>query len=175
MAHESRPRTLDPENLGPLETWLADRIGADSLKIEKAELLSGGAIGENWRLDAWVEGGGHHGKQNWVLRTDAATRMAMSHDRANEFACLNAGHDAGVLVPEPIAECANAGLIGAPFMVVGYVVGYAQGHKMVRDPAIEKAGSALAEALGSQLAKIHSVRPPGNGLGFLALPEKSPA
>lgn len=175
MAHESRPRTLDPENLGVLETWLGRCVGADSLTIEKAELLSGGAIGENWRLDVSVEGGGFQGKQDWVLRTDAATRMAMSHDRTHEFACLRAAHEAGVCVPEPIAECADTDLIGAPFMVVGYLAGYAQGHKIVRDPVVAKAGAALAEALGTQLAKIHGLRPPGNGLDFLALPEKSPA
>jgi aminoglycoside phosphotransferase (APT) family kinase protein len=175
MAHETRPRTLAPDNLGALERWLADRIGADDVTIEKAELLSGGAIGENWKLAIKVEGGPKTGAHDWVLRTDAASRLAVSHDRADEFACLRAAHEAGVTVPEPIADCADAELIGAPFMVVGHVGGYAQGHKLVRDPLVGRNGAGLAEQLGRELAKIHSLRPPGNGLDFLQLPEKSPA
>lgn len=175
MAHETRPRTLDPDNTAPLEVWLAETLGAGRVAIDKAELLSGGAIGENWRLDVQVRGGPREGAHAWVLRTDAATRMAMSHERANEFACLEAAHAAGVLVPEPVADCADSGLIGAPFMIVGYTPGFAQGRAMVRDPAVEERGDALAEALGAELAKIHAIRPPRKGLEFLTVPEKSPA
>lgn len=175
MAHESRPRTLDPDNLGPLQDWLAERLGADSVTIEDADLLSGGAIGENWRLNATVGGGPFAGSRGWVLRTDAASGMAMSHNRANEFACLEAAHKAGVRVPEPVAECADANLIGAPFMIVGHLGGIAQGHKIVRDPDIGTHGEKLAETLGRELAKIHSVRPPAAGLDFLKVPEVSPA
>ena len=171
MAHESRPRTLDTHNLEPLQDWLAGQLGAEAVTIDRAELLSGGAIGENWRLDVSVFGSVHAGTHSWVLRTDAASRMAMSHDRAHEFACLRAAHDAGVRVPEPVADCADAGLIGAPFMVVGHVNGYAQGYKIVRDPAIGQKGAALVETLGRQLAAIHSIRPPGKDLEFLEVPE----
>ncbi len=175
MAHESRPRTLDPENLAPLLAWLSDELAANGIAVQKAELLSGGAIGENWRIGATVTGGAHAGKHNWVLRTDAASRMAMSHDRANEYYCLRAAHKAGVSVPEPIAVSRDTSLIGAPFMIVGEAGGYAQGRNMVRDPEIQENGDALAAALGRELAKIHSVRPPGEDLEFLKVPGQSPA
>ncbi len=175
MAHESRPRTLDPDNLGALQAWLAGQLGAEAVTVDRAELLTGGAIGENWRLDVSVFGSVHAGTHAWVLRTDATSRMAMSLDRADEFACLKAAHEAGVLVPEPVADCAGKDLIGAPFMVVGHVEGYAQGFKIVRDPVVEKNGAGLAEALGAQLAKIHSIRPPATGLDFLQVPGISPA
>lgn len=171
MAHETRPRTLDPNNLKPLEKWLSGELGAESVSIKKAELLGGGAIGENWRIDARVNGEA----RNWVLRTDAASRMAMSHDRANEFYCLKAAYEAGTTVPEPIAVSRDTSLIGAPFMIVGRISGEAQGRLLVRDPDIEKKGDPLVEELGRNLARIHSVRPPGNDLEFLSLPEKSPA
>ncbi len=103
MAHATRARTLDPENLGPLQDWLCAELEADRLTIEKASLLGGGAIGENWKLDVIVSGGPHEGSRSWALRTDAASRMAMSHDRANEYFCLKAVHEAGACVPEPIA------------------------------------------------------------------------
>ena len=175
MAHANRTRTLDPENLQPLQDWLAGALGANSIAIKNAELLSGGAIGENWRSDVKVAGGSHAGAHSWVLRTDAASRMAMSHTRANEFACPRAAHDAGVLVPEPIMDCGDAAIIGAPLMVVGLLGGLALGPKIVRDPTIEKHGDELGSALGAELAKIHLVRPPHAGLDFLPVPDISPA
>jgi aminoglycoside phosphotransferase (APT) family kinase protein len=175
MAHANRPRTLDPENLGALQDWLGAALEADMLTIEKAELLGGGAIGENWRIDVTVTGGPHAGSRSWALRTDAASRMAMSHDRANEFFCLKAAHEAGACVPEPIAVSRDENLIGAPFAIVGLLAGEAQGRKLVRDPFIEKHGDALGESLGRELAKIHSVLPPGQDLEFLSVPETSPA
>ena len=175
MAHETRTRTLNPGNLKPLQDWLAAALRAKSITIEKAELLSGGAIGENWRLDVKVTGGPHEGARSWALRTDAASRMAMSHDRANEYFCLKAAHEAGACVPEPIAVSRDEKLIGAPFAVVGLLAGDAQGRKLVRDPDIGRQGDALGERLGSELAKIHSVRPPGQELDFLSVPEISPA
>lgn len=175
MAHATRQRTFDSGNLTLLQDWLRGELGADKVTIEKTQLLSGGAIGENWRINVTVTGGSHAGAQCWVLRTDAASHMAMSHDREDEFACLRAAHDAGVLVPEPVAHCHDAAVIGAPFMVLGLVGGVAQGRKLVRDPAIENHGDALGERLGAELAKIHSLRPPCRGLEFLSQPEISPA
>ncbi len=175
MTHKTRACTLDPENLQPLETWLAGQVGADTLRIEKAGLLGGGAIGENWRIEVRVEGGPRAGVQKWVLRTDAPSRIAMSHNKADEYACLKTAHEAGVRVPKPICACKDANLIGAPFMVVAYVDGTARGGKIVRDPEIENHGAALAETLGRELAKIHSIRPPVKALEFLQIPENSPA
>lgn len=175
MAHASRPRTLDPGNLKPLQAWLGAELGANTLTIDKAELLGGGAIGENWRIDVTVTGGPQGGSRSWALRTDAASRMAMSHDRANEYYCLKAAHEAGAMVPEPIAVSRDETIIGAPFAIVGLLSGEAQGRKLVRDPLIEKNSNALGESLGRELAKIHSVTPPGQELEFLGVPDISPA
>ncbi len=175
MAHDTRPRTLDPQNLGSLQDWLAAQLGADAVKIEERELLSGGAIGENWRIGVHVAGGEQSGVRNWVLRTDAASRLPISHNRADEYACLLAAHGAGARVPEPIAVARDAAIIGAPFMIVGEVAGYAQARDMVRDPIFEQKGDDLAEALGRELAKIHSVRPPDQALEFMDVPARAAA
>lgn len=175
MAHETRPRTLDPDQLGPLETWLAGTIGADRVSIIEPQLLPGGAVGENWRLDVVVTGGARAGRHDWVLRTDAHSRMAMSHDRAHEFLVLQAAHGAGVTVPEPVARCEDLAVIGAPFMVAGYASGTAQARKIVRDPDITAFGPALAEEMGRQLARLHTVEAPQPGLEFLDIPEGRPA
>lgn len=175
MAHATRTRTLDTGNLEPLQDWLGNELGAEKITIEKTKLLSGGAIGENWRLDVNVSNGPHEGSRSWVLRTDAASRMVMSHNRVSEFACLKAAHEAGACVPEPIAVSRSEKLIGAPFMVVGLIDGEAQGRKLVCDPLIRQHGDRLGKALGAELAIIHSVRPPHKGLDFLPQPEISPA
>jgi len=175
MSQETRPRTLDVGDLAPLERWLAATLGAEAVRIREPRLLVGGAIGENWRLRVEVSGGPRAGSGDWVLRTDARARMALSHDRADEFACMRAAFEAGTSTPEPIAVCADAALIGAPFYLMGYVAGEAQGRRIVRDPRVAEFGERLGERLGEELARLHSVRPPHPGLGFLEVPEGPPA
>ncbi|MEZ5774013.1 MAG: phosphotransferase family protein [Hyphomicrobiaceae bacterium] len=175
MSHQNRPRTLDSSRLDALAAWLAASIGARAVVFDQVELLSGGAIGENWRLDLSVTDGPRAGRHAWVLRTDAASRMAMSHDRASEFALIRAAAAAGVRVPEPIAVMPDAALIGAPFMIVGHVAGSAQARRIVRDPRLPEFGDDLARSLGAELARLHAIRPPVADLAFLALPSRPPA
>lgn len=175
MALITRPRTLNPNKLGPLQDWLAGQLGAEAVTVDRIDLLPGGAVGENWRLDVSVFGSIHAGPHAWVLKTDATSNMAMSHDRADEFACLKKAHEAGVRVPEPVAAYPGRDLLGAPFMIAGHASGYAQGFKMARDPVVEKKATELATSLGRELAKIHAIRPPSHDLDFLEVPDISPA
>ena len=171
MAASTRPRTLDPANLDPLQRWLAHAIAAERVEITRAELLSGGAVQENWRIDASIAGGPREGAHALVLRTDAVAHLPMSLDRAREFACIKAAHRAGVLVAEPIAKCADKQVIGAPFTVQRLLSGTAQARRITRDPRLGEFGPALARAIGEQLARIHAIRPPNDTLAFLPLPE----
>ena len=175
MASASRPRTLDPANLDPLQRWFASAVDAERVAISKAELLSGGAVQENWHLDVLISGGPHSGAHALVLRTDAVARLPMSLDRSREFACIKIAHAAGVLVAEPIAECADRSVIGAPFMVQRLLPGTAQARRIVRDPNLGAFGPALAREIGGQLARIHAIRPPQDALSFLPLPEPDAA
>jgi aminoglycoside phosphotransferase (APT) family kinase protein len=165
------PRTLDPGNLDPLARWLAQAVGARRVEIARAERLSGGAVQENWRIDVVIDGGSRAGAHSLVLRTDAVARLPMSLDRPREFACIRAAHEAGVMVAEPIAECGDRAVIGAPFAVQRLIRGMAQGRRIVRDPNLARHGPDLARQLGEQLALIHSIRPPRDALAFLAVPE----
>ena len=175
MTEASRPRTLDPANLAPLEAWLAGEITAKKVSVGEAELLAGGAVGENWRLAVTVAGGPRAGAHQWVLRTDAAARLPLSLDRAHEFACLKAAEAAGVTVAAPIACSPDKSVIGAPFMVQGFVTGSAHGRRLVRDPALKTFGPALTERLGTELARIHAITPETAGLAFLDRPKEWPA
>ena len=173
-AKDGRPRTLDPARHEALGRWIAAEIGADAVRIIAAELLAGGAVQENWRIDVAVEGGPRAGTHCWVLRTDAAARLGVSLDRVAEFRCIETAFDAGVKVAEPIAVATDASLIGAPFAIQGFVTGSAQGRRLVRDPELANFGDALARELGAELARIHSLRPTAGVLPFLPVPIGNP-
>jgi aminoglycoside phosphotransferase (APT) family kinase protein len=152
-----------------LAAWLSEAAGAP-VRITGMALLSGGAIQQNWALDAELGGEA----QRWVLRTDNAAVLSVSLSRPAEFALLRAAHAAGAAVPEPLFCCADPGVTGAPFFVMRRVSGVTQGHRLVRQ-AGASGDTALAEALGRELARIHSIRPPRPDLAFLGEPPADPA
>lgn len=155
-----------------LTGWLREVAGANDLEILAMDKLSGGAIQENWSLLVAVDGS----VRRWVLRTDAPSGVSTSHGRVEEFALLKAAHKAGVTVPEPLFLSSDTKLLGKPFYVMERVAGRAEGHVLVRDPALRgEGGNRLAEWLGAELACIHSIRPPRADLDFLPLPEAPPA
>jgi aminoglycoside phosphotransferase (APT) family kinase protein len=143
--------------------------------ITRLERLGGGAIQENWALDARCRGGRLDGWQELVLRTDAATRVAASWSRAQEFRILETAHRAGVTVPEPIALCDDPSVIGRSFYLMRRIAGEARGHRLVRDPAVIGRGDAIASRLGTELARLHRVAPPVPGLEFIEVPQGPPA
>jgi aminoglycoside phosphotransferase (APT) family kinase protein len=170
MAGTALPRS--ESGLGDRQRALADFLraasGADAVEIGRLELLPGGAIQENWGIDASFDGGPLAGLQRLVLRTDAVTGVPSSLGRVEEFAVLEAAFTAGVAVPEPLFACPDSGVIGKPFFVMRRVSGSAAGRPITLDPALEPARSALAERLGRELARIQTIRPPREELGFLA-------
>ncbi len=158
-----------------LAGWLTQACAAESVRIAALDKLGGGAIQENWRLTVEVEGGDRAGRHDWVLRTDAASAVSASHTRLQEFALLKAAHAAGVLVPEPLFACSDAGVTGGPFYIMARVGGRAEGHILVRDKLLLERSDALVEALGREMAGIHAIVPPRDDLDFLSVPDGRPA
>ncbi|MCP5368617.1 MAG: phosphotransferase family protein [Hyphomicrobiales bacterium] len=157
---------------GPLAAWLTARAGAE-VRVAALAKLAGGAVQENWALDAEVDGAA----RRWVLRTDPPTRVDASHGRAEEFALLRAAHGAGVTVPEPLWLCPDAGAspIGKAFFVMARVDGVAAGFRLVRDDTLGGDRTRLLERLGGELARIHAIVPPRDDLAFLPPPAADPA
>lgn len=153
-----------------LAAWLSGAAGAE-VSIAAMSLLSGGAIQQNWRLDALVGGR----PQAWVLRTDAPATLAASRSRGEEFRLLRAAFAAGVTVPEPLYLCEDASVTGAPFFVMRRVEGITAGHRIVRSETLGGGRTALVAALGRQLGRIHAIRPPRQDLGFLGSAPPNPA
>jgi aminoglycoside phosphotransferase (APT) family kinase protein len=150
-----------------LARYLAKASGARNVGLTEPELLAGGAIQENWGFRARFVGGPLAGDHELVLRTDAATGIASSLGRIEEFAVLQEVFAAGVCVPEPLWACPDASVIGKPFFVMRRVAGTAQGRQITADSALEPVLPALAARLGQQLARIQTIRPPCPELGFL--------
>jgi aminoglycoside phosphotransferase (APT) family kinase protein len=165
--------TADPG--AALARFLTTALGARSASVTRFAKLGGGAIQENWAVDATVQGGPRAGALALVLRTDSPSSVAVSHDRAREFAILQAAHAAGVTVPEPIALCTDPKVLGKPFSVMRRIAGTAAGHIITRDDKWRGDRDALAARLGRELAKLHRIVPPRDDLAFLALPQPTPA
>jgi aminoglycoside phosphotransferase (APT) family kinase protein len=165
--------TADPA--AALARFLTSALGARSAGVTRLAKLGGGAIQENWAVDATVQGGPRSGTHALVLRTDSPSGVAVSHDRAREFAILQAAHGAGVAVPEPIALCRDAKVLGKPFSLMRRIAGTAAGHVITRDDKWHGDRAALAARLGRELAKLHRIVPPRDDLGFLEQPQPTPA
>lgn len=143
---------MDRDAIKRLEVWIARQSGGRA-QVNDLKQLSGGAIQENWRLKLDLEGGDWPGSHDLVLRKDAPSNVAVSHDRPEEFAILKAAHDAGVTVPVPCVLCEDTDVLGTPFFLMHCVTGTAAGHKLVKAEANED----LAAELGRNLARIHAI------------------
>jgi aminoglycoside phosphotransferase (APT) family kinase protein len=157
--------------------FLANAGGAEGVTLASVAPLRGGAIQENWAIDVEVADDRMAGRHALVLRADAPSRVAASHTRAQEFALLQVAHAAGVTVPEPLWCCDDAEIVGRTFYIMRRMPGVAAGHRIVKDPSLGGDREALAERLGHELARIHSITPESaaaNKLSFLPPSSESP-
>src|SRR5438874_5099527 len=131
-----------------LARFLVEASGARNVGISEPEVLAGGAIQVNWGFRARFIGGRFDGSHDLVLRTDAATGIAASLGRIEEFAVLQAVFAAGVTVPEPLW----AGAEPRPFIVMRRLPGTAQGRQITTDPALQPELPRIAARLARELA-----------------------
>ena len=161
---------LNDDQINRLRDWLSAQSAAP-VQVLATERLSGGAIQENHRLEIEVAGGDWPGHHDLVLRRDAQSAVATSHSRAEEYALLKAAHKAGVAVPTPCVLCEDETILGGPFFLMHRVSGEARGGRLIK--AAPDAG--LVHTLGANLARIHSITPPTEGLSVLGDPPIDPA
>jgi aminoglycoside phosphotransferase (APT) family kinase protein len=157
-----------------LARFLRSAAAARAVEIVEARRLSGGAVQENWLLVADIDGGPHAGRQKLVLRTDAATFLSMSSDRATEFAVQRLVHAAGVTAPEPLFLCCNPAVVGRPFFIMRWMPGAGDGQRIV-DGALGGARDQLAARLARELATLHGMRPARDAIAGLGEPPADPA
>ena len=160
---------------GALAEWLAKCAGARAVSIEASARLQGGAVCENWGLEVAFDGGCLPGNYHLVLRTKAQAGLAESRTVTQEFAILRMVHSAGLRVPEPMWLAEDCDIIGRPFFIMTRVPGVAEEQHIVCSAANDGWGTAVAQALGEELARLHNIVPPNPALAFLDMPSKSPA
>jgi len=177
----SGPMLIDAQARERLSRFIAAAADAKGVTIATLEPLRGGAIQENWAVDIDIDGGARAGRHALVLRSDARSRVAASHGRAQEFALLRAAHAAGVTVPEPLWLCTDPAVLGRSFYLMRRIPGVAAGHRVVKDTALGGPRDALAERLGRELARIHTITPrtmgtlaPGASFEFLGPASATP-
>ena len=153
---------------------LAVRTGAVRVVVSELRRLPHGSVQENWQLRADFEGGVLAGRQHLVLRTNAATRLSESRDKASEFAIMRMVHDAGVTVPEPILCCTDPTVIGESYLLMRWVPGSAEGGAIVdRLPVASR--ELIAARLAQELATLHAIHPPPAELTMLGPPPRDAA
>jgi len=169
------PPAMD-ERLEQFCAFVAMASGATSVtQATESVILDGGAIQENWGVTLNIIGGPQAGRYDVVVRMDAPSAVDASHSRTQEFALLRVAFEAGVTVPEPLWECADDSVLGRPFFVMRRVAGIAAGHRVVRTARTPDEAQALVIDFATQLARIHTIRPPEARLDFLDIPEDPPA
>ena len=157
----------DPAIHSRLAAFIEGSAHARNVKILALERMSGGAVQENWTLDAEVTGGAWSGAQRWVLRTDAAARVEASLKRSEEFQVLQAAHAVGLSAPKPLWMCEDKAVTGRDFFIMRRLPGVASGHRLTREADLIPDRARLARELAVNLARLHRIVPPHPRLGFL--------
>ena len=163
------PRDLLPEP-GRIFNFIAKKARAEALTNARISPLPGGAVLRHYLLEFELHGGALAGRQRWVLRTDGATKLGIGLSRVREFAVQRALFRAGLAVAEPLIMCCDESVFGAPYFLMRFLSGVADGATLVA----QGANAALAGALGRELAKLHRLDL-RRALHFLWAPPADPA
>jgi len=100
----------------------------------------------------------------YVLRRKPPGKLLPSaHAVDREFRVISALHAQGFTVPPPLLYCADAGVVGTPFYLMGHVEGRVFWEPHMPDAsAAERA--AIHDAAIATLARLHSFDPAGIGI-----------
>ena len=158
-----------------LVRFLASAASSTGAELLCFEMLRGGAVQQNYRIDVHFFDGPFAGIQELVLRTDSASKLVESRDRPAEFRIQRFVYEAGVRVAEPLWLCEDATVIGKDFYIMRRIPGSAWGPKIVAYAAREKCGDTIAKALGSELARLHAVSYNTPGTEFIGAFDDSPS
>ena len=126
-----------------------DLLGRE-VEISEPMLLAGGASKEAWAVDA-------DGERLLVRRAAVGVIHRHTLSLADEFAVIEAAHEAGVRVPRPYGYVAD--LAGREAFVMERLEGETIGRRIVRRPELAAAREALPLQMAEELAKIHAIPP----------------
>jgi aminoglycoside phosphotransferase (APT) family kinase protein len=146
---------------------LARWLGANGIASEEPTgivLIAGGRSNLTYRIDL--------GGSRLVLRRPPLGHvLPTAHDMSREYRVLTALHGTDVPVPAPIAICADADVIGAPFYLMEYVDGVVLRTREDGERLTPGQARQLSERLVEMLAAIHGVDIAAAGLTGFGRPE----
>jgi aminoglycoside phosphotransferase (APT) family kinase protein len=125
---------------------LSELLG-HAVEISEPVLLAGGASKEAWSVDADGE--------RLLVRRAAATVHQQTLTLEQEYAVIEAAHEAGVKAPKPFGYIPD--LAGREAFVMERLEGETIGRRIVRNDELATARERLPVELAEELAKIHAI------------------
>jgi aminoglycoside phosphotransferase (APT) family kinase protein len=159
----SVPGIPDPARL---DAWIQANAdsGAVSGPLSGVSLISGGRSNLTYRLD--------FGARALVLRRPPLGHvLPTAHDMSREYRVLSALAGTQIPVPGPVAFCADADVLGAPFYLMRYVPGEVLRTREDGAHLTPGQARALSEQLVDMLAAIHAVDIESVGLTGFGRPD----
>jgi aminoglycoside phosphotransferase (APT) family kinase protein len=138
-----------------LQPALSELLGRE-VEISEPVLLAGGASKEAWAVDA-------DGERLLVRRAAASVMHRHTLSLRDEFAVLEAAHEAGVKSPRPYGYIPD--LVGREAFAMERLEGETIGRRIVRKEELARAREALPVQMAEELAKIHAI--PAERVSFL--------
>src|SRR5215469_1555403 len=147
-----------------LAKWLAVAGLTDFGELRGVQLIAGGRSNLTYRLD--LDSG-----QVVLRRPPLGHVLPTAHDMNREFRVLSALSGTAVPVPQPLANCRDADVIGAPFYLMRFVDGLVL--RTMQDGEILSADQAaeLSDLLASMMATIHGIDYTAVGLADFGRPD----
>jgi aminoglycoside phosphotransferase (APT) family kinase protein len=159
----SVPAVPGIENPLGLATWLAGAGLTELGELRAVQLIAGGRSNLTYRLD--LAGG-----QIVLRRPPLGHVLPTAHDMSREYRVLSALSGTAVPVPQPLAICADADVIGAPFYLMRFVDGVVL--RTLQDGAAltPERAAELSNLMAETMAAIHSVDLDAAGLADFGRP-----
>lgn len=150
-------------DLDALRSWL-DAAHSGLRRGDLAgEVLAGGKSNLTYRIT--------DGTTTWALRRPPLAHvLPTAHDMVREYRVISALADTDVPVPAAVALCDDAGVLGAPFYLMGFVNGIVLDRPEVIAGVPPGAAHAACEQLVDTLVALHAVDPARVGLADFGRP-----
>jgi aminoglycoside phosphotransferase (APT) family kinase protein len=148
-----------------LEEWLAGALVSAPLSVTSVELITGGRSNLTYRVT--IRDGAGQERPVVLRRPPLGHVLPTAHDMTREFRVLTGLGGSRVPVARPLAICADAEVIGAPFYVMDFVPGRI--FRTLQDAVTltQPQARRLSEDLADMLANIHGVDVTAAGLADL--------
>jgi aminoglycoside phosphotransferase (APT) family kinase protein len=155
------PGVDDPVGLAK---WMAGAGLADLGELRSVQLIAGGRSNLTYRLD--LDGG-----QVVLRRPPLGHVLPTAHDMNREYRVLSALSGTAVPVPQPLANCQDADVIGAPFYLMRFVDGLVLRSMQDGEILSPPQAAELSDLLAGMMATIHGIDYASVGLADFGRPE----